>query len=56
MLNNLVSVIIPTRNRAHLIKRALDSIKIQDYRPMEVIIVDDCGTDDTEALLQEYNF
>lgn len=37
---SLVSVIIITRNRPELFKRAMASIAAQDYRPIEVIVVD----------------
>ncbi len=43
----LVSVIIPTYNRAHRIVETMDSVYSQTYRPIEVIVVDDGSTDDT---------
>ena len=43
----LVSIIIPTFNRAHLIGETLDSIIIQTYTNWEIIIVDDASSDDT---------
>jgi glycosyltransferase involved in cell wall biosynthesis len=36
----LVSVIIPTRNRPELLKRAVASVVAQDYRPIQLIIID----------------
>jgi glycosyltransferase involved in cell wall biosynthesis len=50
----LVSAIIPTYNRAALLRRALDSVAAQTYRPLEAVVVDDGSTDDTEAVLLEY--
>lgn len=54
ILNSLVSIIIPTYNRAHLIGVTLDSILNQTYTNWECIVVDDGSTDETEALLQSY--
>ena len=52
--NNLVSIIIPTYNRAHLIGETLDSISAQTFRNWECIIVDDGSTDDTATLIANY--
>lgn len=50
----LVSIIIPTYNRAHLISETLDSIIAQTYKNWECIIVDDGSTDNTENLINDY--
>ena len=52
--NPLVSIIIPTYNRAHLIIETLNSIKVQTYLNWECIVVDDGSTDNTLAVLEEY--
>lgn len=46
-MNPLVSIIIPTYNRSHLIIETLESIANQSYENWECIIVDDGSTDDT---------
>lgn len=50
----LVSIIIPTYNRAHLIRETLDSILEQTYTNWECIVVDDGSTDTTKAVLKSY--
>ncbi|WP_452231451.1 glycosyltransferase family 2 protein [Lacinutrix sp. MEBiC02595] len=50
----LVSIIIPTFNRAHLIGETLDSVLAQTYLNWECIVVDDGSTDGTEVLLKSY--
>ena len=47
----LVSVIIPTRNRAELLRRTLGTVLSQRLRELEVIVVDDASTDGTPAVL-----
>jgi len=50
----LISTIIPTYNRAKLLKRALDSVLSQDWPNQEVIVVDDGSTDNTAEVLAAY--
>lgn len=52
--NPLVSVIIPTYNRANMLRQAVDSVLEQDYRPAEVLVIDDGSVDETPAVLAEY--
>lgn len=54
MQQPLVSIIIPTYNRAHLIGETLDSVIAQTYTNWECIVVDDGSTDNTSSLLQMY--
>lgn len=51
MSNSLVSVVVPTFNRAHLLRDALDSVNAQDHRPLEIIVVDDGSVDDTASVV-----
>ncbi len=51
----LISVIIPSYNRGHLIQKAAQSVLEQTYNNIELIIVDDCSTDNTETQVKEIN-
>lgn len=51
----LISVIIPTYNRAHVLRRAIESVFKQNYKNFELIIVDDGSDDDTQMLLAQYS-
>jgi glycosyltransferase involved in cell wall biosynthesis len=53
-MNTLISIIIPTFNRAHLIGETLDSVLAQTYSNWECIVVDDGSADETEALINTY--
>lgn len=52
-INPLVTVIIITRNRKILLKRAVDSVLNQTYKNIEVIIVDGASTDGTDELIKQ---
>ena len=49
-----ISVVMPTYNRARFIGSALDSLLRQTRPPDEIIIVDDCSTDDTRARVDRH--
>jgi len=49
-----VSVIIPTYNRAWILREAVDSVLGQDFESFELIVVDDGSTDDTAEILAAY--
>jgi glycosyltransferase involved in cell wall biosynthesis len=51
----LVSVIIPTYNRAYIVGKAIDSVLRQTYANVEVVVVDDGSTDGTADLLRRYD-
>ena len=50
----MISVIIPTYNRAKVIPAALNSIVVQSYQDWECIVVDDYSEDDTESVVNSY--
>jgi glycosyltransferase involved in cell wall biosynthesis len=49
-----VTVIIPAYNAGRFIARCLDSVNALDDPDFEVIVVDDCSTDDTVAICERY--
>ena len=54
MLSPRVSVLIATYNRATLLSRAIESIRLQNFNELEIIIVDDGSTDNTEKVAREW--
>lgn len=50
----LITVIIPTYNRASYLKEAIDSVLSQDFQDFEFIVVDDGSTDETPNVLDSY--
>jgi glycosyltransferase involved in cell wall biosynthesis len=50
----LVSVCIPTFNRAKKLARALDSLVECDYKNLEIIVSDNCSTDDTRSIVERF--
>lgn len=51
----LVSILIPTYNRAKYLGEALDSSLAQTYKNLEILVHDDASTDDTPQLLKKYS-
>ncbi len=54
MQDALVSVVIPTYNRKDTILRCLETVLLQTYKNIEVIVVDDGSTDETYKLFENY--
>ncbi|MBT8040735.1 MAG: glycosyltransferase [Gammaproteobacteria bacterium] len=52
--NPLVSVIVPSFNQGRYIRDTVDSILSQDYRPIEIHVIDGSSTDETVDVLQSY--
>ncbi|SPV25434.1 Poly-beta-1,6-N-acetyl-D-glucosamine synthase [Capnocytophaga ochracea] len=48
-----VSVLIPTYNVEKFVEKAVRSIMLQTYANLEIIVVDDCSTDNTFAILEK---
>ncbi len=51
--NELISVIIPSYNRAHIISKSIESVLGQTYKNIELIVVDDGSSDNTEKELKK---
>ena len=49
-----VSIVIPIYNVSVYIENCLESVRRQIYQDLEVILVDDCGTDNSMEIVQEY--
>lgn len=50
-----MSVVIPVKNRENLIVRCLDSIYNQNYRPLDIVVVDNGSTDNTRAVVETWS-
>lgn len=49
-----LSLVIPTKNRPQLLRRALDSITVQTHRPLEVLVIDDGSATSCADVAAEY--
>jgi glycosyltransferase involved in cell wall biosynthesis len=54
MKQKLISVNVTTYNRAHFLKRCLDSVLSQTYKNIEIIVVDDASSDETRKVVRSY--
>ena len=50
----MISVIIPTYNRARYIKECLESVFNQTYKDFEILLVDDGSTDNLKEVIEPY--
>ena len=53
-MNELVSIIMPSYNTGRFIKETIESVLAQTYPNWELLIVDDCSTDDTDEVVGVY--
>lgn len=53
-LNNMITIILPVKNRAHLLPRTLRSIAAQKLRPLKVVAVDNGSTDSSLEILTKW--
>lgn len=54
MESALVSIIIPTFNSSQFITAAIQSVQVQSFTNWEIMLVDDCSTDDTVAIVAQF--
>lgn len=54
MSTPVISIILPTYNGSRYIRQSIDSCLAQTFSDLELIIVNDCSTDGTAAILEEY--
>lgn len=50
----LISIALSTYNGEAFLKEQMDSLITQTYRPLEIVVIDDCSTDNTGLILQRY--
>ena len=53
-MNKLVSIIMPSYNTAQYIEESIRSVLAQTYADWELLIVDDCSTDHTDAVVAPF--
>ena len=53
-MNPLVSIIIPNYNKGELVRHSLESLLRQSFGDWEAVVVDDCSSDESWAIVQEY--
>src|SRR5580693_4962244 len=55
MRSPTVSVCLPVYNGANYLGQAIDSVLAQTFEDIELLIADDCSTDSTKEIIQEYS-
>ncbi|TYA88394.1 glycosyltransferase family 2 protein, partial [Seonamhaeicola marinus] len=54
MKTPLISVVLPVYNVAPFIREAIDSVLNQTVQDFEVLVIDDCSTDDTLKVVKDF--
>jgi glycosyltransferase involved in cell wall biosynthesis len=54
MMRPLVSIVVPSFNQGRFLRETLDSIVTQDYRPLEIVVMDGGSTDESVDVLRSY--
>ena len=55
MIDDLVSIIMPSWNTGEFIAESIQSVLNQTYTNWELIIIDDCSSDDTDQIIESFN-
>ena len=53
-MKDLISIVLPVYNGSRFLRESIDSVIAQTYRNWELLILDDCSTDDTPVIAREY--
>ena len=49
-----VSVIVPSYNHARFLRQRIDTVLAQSMQDFELILLDDCSTDDSQRIVEDY--
>ena len=55
MKKNFISILITNYNKDKFLKNCLNSLKKQNFKNFEVIIFDDCSTDNSLSIIRNYS-
>ena len=53
-MNKKVSIIVPIYNASRYLSRSVESILNQSYENLEIILIDDCSTDNSKEIIKKY--
>ena len=54
-MNDLISIVMPSYNTGKYIAESIKSVLAQTYKDWELLIVDDCSVDNTDAIVAEFH-